>query len=387
MDSTNSNSKNNRRNIMIKQELTYWITLALMPKIWTKRKNEIYVNCFNHSPRITIIDLFENPSYWNELGLTDTEFEIFKDAHEQLANNSFIVEDLLSQGYDILPIHSKFYPKTLKDNLKTGAPTVIFTKGNKQLLQEPSIAIVGSRKADDISLRFTNNVAKKASAMNKIVVSGFAKGVDKQALDATLDSGGKSIIVLPQGIMTFASGFKQYYKAIAQGNVLVMSTFAPKAPWSKEFAMARNPIIYGMASDIFVAQSDEKGGTWSGVIDGLRKKRTIYVRWPEPNETNANIKLIEKGATAVDINGNEQKNITESLKQETEIFNSKIISILSGEPMTSKGIISKLNLDWSDAKLKKHLEKMQEIEKTKIKNRIYYKLKDYDSNFLAFKFE
>ena len=223
--------------------------------------------------------------------------------------------------------------------------------------------------------------------MNKIVVSGFAKGVDKQALDATLDSGGKSIIVLPQGIMTFASGFKQYYKAIAQGNVLVMSTFAPKAPWSKEFAMARNPIIYGMASDIFVAQSDEKGGTWSGVIDGLRKKRTIYVRWPEPNETNANIKLIEKGATAVDINGNEQKNITESLKQETEIFNSKIISILSGEPMTSKGIISKLNLDWSDAKLKKHLEKMQEIEKTKIKNRIYYKLKDYDSNFLAFKFE
>ena len=387
MDSTNSNSKNNRRNIMIKQELTYWITLALMPKIWTKRKNEIYVNCFNHSPRITIIDLFENPSYWNELGLTDTEIEIFKDAHEQLANNSFIVEDLLSQGYDILPIHSKFYPKTLKDNLKTGAPTVIFTKGNKQLLQEPSIAIVGSRKADDISLRFTNNVAKKASAMNKIVVSGFAKGVDKQALDATLDSGGKSIIVLPQGIMTFASGFKQYYKAIAQGNVLVMSTFAPKAPWSKEFAMARNPIIYGMASDIFVAQSDEKGGTWSGVIDGLRKKRTIYVRWPEPNETNANIKLIEKGATAVDINGNEQKNITESLKQETEIFNSKIISILSGEPMTSKGIISKLNLDWSDAKLKKHLEKMQEIEKTKIKNRIYYKLKDNDSNFLAFKFE
>ena len=25
---------------MIKQELTYWVTLALMPKIWNKRKNE-----------------------------------------------------------------------------------------------------------------------------------------------------------------------------------------------------------------------------------------------------------------------------------------------------------------------------------------------------------
>ena len=28
---------------MKKQELTYWVTLALMPKIWNKRKNEIFV--------------------------------------------------------------------------------------------------------------------------------------------------------------------------------------------------------------------------------------------------------------------------------------------------------------------------------------------------------
>ena len=45
---------------MNKQELTYWITLALIPKMWTKRKNEIYVNCFQHVPQISIIELFEN---------------------------------------------------------------------------------------------------------------------------------------------------------------------------------------------------------------------------------------------------------------------------------------------------------------------------------------
>ena len=47
---------------MNKQELTYWITLALIPKMWTKRKNEIYVNCFQHVPQISIIDLFEDSS-------------------------------------------------------------------------------------------------------------------------------------------------------------------------------------------------------------------------------------------------------------------------------------------------------------------------------------
>lgn len=377
---------------MTNQELTYWVTLALMPKIWNKRKNEIYINCFNHDPRISIIELFENSSFWNELGLTDTEIEIFKDAHDQLANNSFLVEDLLSQGYDILPIHSNDYPRALKNNLKTGAPTVIFTKGDKTLLQEQSIAIVGSRNADEVSLQFTDNVAKMASSLNKVVVSGFAKGVDKQALDSALENEGKSIIVLPQGIMTFSSGFKQYYKHIAQGRVLVMSSFAPKAPWTKEFAMARNSIIYGMASDIFVAQSDEKGGTWSGVIDGLRKKRTIYVRWPEKNETNANKILIQKGALSVNIHGNIYNPSIDDLKTDEQIeyesINAKLISILSsGRLFTLKEIFSKLDAKWSEAKIKKQLLSMPEIEKSKIKNRIYYCLKNRQSDMLVFKFE
>ena len=52
---------------MIKQELTYWVTLALIPKMWTKRKNEIYVNCFKHNPQISIIELFEDSSIWEEV--------------------------------------------------------------------------------------------------------------------------------------------------------------------------------------------------------------------------------------------------------------------------------------------------------------------------------
>lgn len=377
---------------MTNQELTYWVTLALMPKIWTRRKNEIYVRCFEHNPQISVIDLFEDRSCWDELLLTDEEKELFSAAYEQLPNNSFMVEDMLSQGYDILPIHCDEYPKILKKNLGKAAPTVIFIKGNKELLDESSIAIVGSRNADKISLQFTNNVAKRVSASNGVVVSGFAKGVDRQALNSALESGGKSIIVLPQGIMTFASGFKQYYKHIIQGHVLVMSSFAPKAPWSKEFAMARNPIIYGMASHIYVAQSDDKGGTWSGVMDGLRKNRTIYVRWPETGEKNANMQLIQKGAMSVDINGNIIKPDAENLKtekqKETEILNNKILKILSSvESCSSKDILIRLGIDWSDAKMKKYLESMPQIEKNKIKNRVFYSLKNRQSNTLALIFE
>lgn len=365
---------------MIKQELTYWVTLALIPRMWTKRKNEIYVNCFQHVPQISIIDLFENRSNWEIVGLNEVEKVQFEEAKSQLSNNSFLVEELMAQGYDILPITYEDYPKLLKENLKYNAPTVIYSKGNKSLLQEPSIAIVGSRNADAKSLSFTDNIAKKAVENNKVVVSGFAKGVDRQALDSAVGANGKSIIVLPQGIMTFGSGFKEYFKHITQGRVLVMSTFAPKAPWSVEFAMARNPIIYGMASEIFVAQSDSKGGTWSGVIDGLRKNRPIYVRYPEKNEKNANLLLIQRGAFAVDISGNsltlspEEQKTPEQLQKDK--LDSNIMSILNSVEMISvKEITSKLHLDWKGDKMKRYLENMQQVEKIKVKNRIFYRLK------------
>lgn len=365
---------------MIKQELTYWVTLALIPRMWTKRKNEIYVNCFQHDPQISIIDLFENRSNWEIVGLNEVEKVQFEEAKSQLSNNSFLVEELMAQGYDILPITHGDYPKLLKENLKYNAPTVIYSKGNKSLLQESSIAIVGSRNADAKSLSFTDNIAKKAVENNKVVVSGFAKGVDRQALDSAVGANGKSIIVLPQGIMTFGSGFKEYFKHITQGRVLVMSTFAPKAPWSVEFAMARNPIIYGMASEIFVAQSDSKGGTWSGVIDGLRKNRPIYVRYPEKNEKNANLLLIQRGAFAVDISGNsltlspEEQKTPEQLQKEK--LDSEIMSILNSvEMISAKEITSKLHLDWKGDKMKRYLENMQQVEKIKVKNRIFYRLK------------
>lgn len=375
----------------MRQELTYWITFSLIPRMWTKRKNEIYVNCYKHVPQISIIDLFEDSSKWDIVGLTECEKIQFEDAKKQLANNSFLTETLISQGYDILPITHDEYPKILKKNLKFNAPIVIYTKGNKSLLQEPSIAIVGSRKADNASLAFTDNVAKKGVSENKVIVSGFAKGVDRQALDSAIEANGKSIIVLPQGITTFSSGFKQYFKHIANGNVLVMSTFAPKAPWSVELAMARNPIIYGMAAEIYVAQSDEKGGTWSGVIDGLRKNRTIYVRFPEKDETNANLRLIQKGALAVDINGKGIQLNPEISKTKDELqaeeLESNILTLLNRvEKVSAKEIINHLNLDIKENTLKKHLEKMQNVEKIKIKNRIFFRIKGGTEQILLLDF-
>ena len=157
---------------------------------------------------------------------------------------------------------------------------------------------------------------------------------------------------------------------------MVLSTFHPKAVWSAGLAMARNPIIYGLADEIFVAESSEKGGTWSGVIDGLRKGRKIFVREPEPNEKNANILLIHKGAIAVDYNGvenantiySEQSTIT-SLVQEPLVsidnINDRILKVFNGRPLSAKEILDKAGLDWTTKKLTTLLQKMEEIQTVK----------------------
>ena len=92
------------------------------------------------------------------------------------------------------------YPKVLKENLKKDAPIVIYTKGNADLLNKNSIAIVGSRNCSKKSLDFADIIAKNAVVQKSVIVSGFAKGIDKQALDSALKYKGQSIIVLPQGI-------------------------------------------------------------------------------------------------------------------------------------------------------------------------------------------
>ncbi len=372
---------------MKKEEATYWIALAHLPRWGHLKINNLIIKFF-HENKITIEEFFHlNENDWkNQYLLDDKQVSDLNQAKSELASNAFLAESFFSQGFEIIPITSQEYSKTLKGNLKTSyAPAVLYVKGNKKILEEKSIAIVGSRDASESALKFTDNIAKLASSEFKVVVSGFAKGVDKQALDSAIQYNGQSIIVLPQGIMTFGSGFKNYYKKIIDGDVLVLSTFFPTAPWKAELAMARNPIIYGLADEIYVAESAEKGGTWSGVVDGLRKGRKIYVRKPEPNENNANNILIQKGAVPVDFNGIELSTIYKiptddqfALVPEPineEFLETKIRAAFYGRPLSAKELLKKLNLPWTSQKLKNYLDKLDFIETVKVNKSNLYKLK------------
>ncbi|MFQ5584979.1 MAG: DNA-processing protein DprA, partial [Calditrichia bacterium] len=345
--------------------------LAHLPKWRTEKINRLIVEIL-HDSGISFEEFFKlDPAAWQEeFHLNTREIKDLLAAQTELPNYSFLSESLLEQGFELIPINSREYSSTLKQNLKLKyAPPLLYIKGNKKLLQEDSVAIVGSRKASATALEFTTRIAEICAKNYQVVVSGFAKGVDKTALDATLKVHGHSIIVLPQGIMTFGSGFKKYYSQIIEGDVLVLSTFHPKTPWSVGLAMARNVYIYGLAGTIYVAESHTKGGTWSGVVDGLRKGRKIFVRLPLPGENNSNDILIQKGAVPVDMNGRVVEYV------HTDNFEERLKKVLSVTPLTANQIIEKLQLDYSARHLTNLLKKMDFVVREKRNSKFFYYLK------------
>ncbi len=352
------------------QQYAYWMALAHLPQWRTEKINRLIVDILQEK-KITFAEFFslDKNDWQNEFDLNQKELINLDAAKTELPNYSFLVEDLLNQGFELIPFSYNEYSPILKNNLKLKySPPLLDVKGNKNLLKEPSIAIVGSRKATDVSLKFTKNVAQNAVKNFEVVVSGFAKGVDRTSLEETLKAHGRSIIVLPQGIMTFASGFKKYYSQIIDGDILVVSTYHPRAPWSVGLAMGRNVYIYGLAEKIFVAESDSKGGTWSGVIDGLKKGREIYVRVADKNEDNANNLLIMKGAIPLDNNGKVEHH------EELENFEAKVKSILTS-PLSAQEIKEKAQFDIDTRKLSKLLYELSFITTEKKNGKKIFKPK------------
>jgi len=354
-----------------RKEYPYWMALSHLPKWGNERINRLIIEIL-HNKKISFHEFFSlgEKELKNEFKLSANQINDIESIKLELPNYSFLAENLLEQGFQLIPLNSKDYSEILKYNLKTkDTPPLLYVKGNIKLLNENTIAIVGSRKASDISLEFTKNIAKKCAENYEVVVSGFAKGVDKIALDTTLEYNGHSIVVLPQGILTFGSGIRKYYKKIIAGDVLILSTYHPKSPWSVGLAMNRNTYIYGLAKTIYVAEADSKGGTWNGVIDGLKKGRQVFIRKPELNENNANNMLILQGAIAVDLFG-------KPIVTTYNIVEERLKQILSKGQLTVKSINDQLDIEIDQKNLQRLLSNLSFVDSKLIKRRKYYYLKN-----------
>ena len=171
-------------------DITYIVSLSHLGGMTISTKNTVML--YLHEDKIRIDEFFnyDSQTLYNDFSLNDKQIENLKKCKEDLPRVALIIENLKQKGIEITSlISSDHYPSRLFKNLRyKHSPTIIYTYGNIDLFNEPSIAVVGSRNASDISLEFTDMICKKAATKMQVVVSGFAKGVDRKSLDSILEA-------------------------------------------------------------------------------------------------------------------------------------------------------------------------------------------------------
>lgn len=155
------------------------------------------------------------------------------------------------------------YPLILRKRLGLDAPGCLWMKGDLELLKKPTIALVGSRDLRGPNRKFAREVGVQAARQGFVLVSGNAKGADSAAQSACLEAGGCVISVVADALTEHPQ----------EQNVLYISEQDYDAPFSVFRALHRNHTIHAWGEVTLIAQCTmEKGGTWDGTVQNLRKR-------------------------------------------------------------------------------------------------------------------
>lgn len=210
-----------------------------------------------------------------------------------------------------ITIENDIYPQKLKEI--TNPPKQLYLEGNVKLLNENSIAIIGSRNCSENGKQLTRKFAYELSKQGLIIISGMAKGIDTIAHEETINAKCKTIAVLGSGFHNiFPKENSALYKKILEKDGLIISEYAPEIQAQSKQFLERNRIISGLSIGVLVIEAGYRSGTSVTAKIAKKQNRKVFVLPHEINDkygigTN---KLIQKGAILV----TSTKDIVENFK-------------------------------------------------------------------------
>lgn len=185
---------------------------------------------------------------------------------------------------------SDAYPRRIYQALGQESPGCLWYKGDLSILQMPAISLVGSRDLNPDNQRFAQEIGRQAALQGYALVSGNARGADREAQNACLRAGGKVISVVADSLAAQS----------ARENVLYISEEDFDAEFSAARALSRNRCIHSLGQMTFVAQCGyQKGGTWDGTVKNLRFSYSPVFCYADGSP--AQQLLADMGASAVEL--------------------------------------------------------------------------------------
>lgn len=257
---------------------------------WSKLAENLFQN--DLTPK-AIFDVSTN-NIKKKLNLPDETVERIERLLSRSGQFGVEMSSLNNKGIFTLTKLDKEYPSIYRTKLKKQAPPVLYYSGNLLLLNNKGVSIVGSRDIDQAGIEFTEKLSERCTNDGLNIISGGARGVDSIAEKKANESDGTTVIILADS-MDRKIRNKDTRDAIIRNQSLILSPFRPDMPFQTYAAMERNKYVYALANFVVVVSSDyNKGGTWSGATENLRKSWVpMFVRKAD-NVPQGNIKLLMK---------------------------------------------------------------------------------------------
>ncbi len=173
-----------------------------------------------------------------------------------------------------ITIEDSRYPSRLRD-IKN-PPQELYYRGNLDLLNRRSIAIVGSRKTTAYGRAVSRRFARDLAQNHVTVISGMALGVDTCAHEGALEQPGSTIAVLGCGIGVDYPAANRSLKKKIQDTGLVLSEFDPDFSGSKYSFPLRNRIISGLSRGVIVTEAGVNSGALITANWAMEQGKNVY---------------------------------------------------------------------------------------------------------------
>ncbi|MGD8630832.1 MAG: DNA-processing protein DprA [Gammaproteobacteria bacterium] len=249
------------------ETLIDWLTLYHAPGIGPASYHQL----LEHFPDPADI-LNAASGQLRQFGLPDSSIDALRQP-----DSTAIERDLEWQakpGNRILTCRDPDYPALLQEI--SNPPPLLYIHGNVEVLQEPQLAMVGSRNPTAAGRQTAVDFARHLSAAGLVITSGLALGIDSAGHQGALDAGAPTIAVMGTGLdRVYPAGNRDLARRIAGVGVLV-SEFPPGTPPRAEHFPRRNRIISGLSLGTLVVEAAIRSGSLISARYALEQGREVF---------------------------------------------------------------------------------------------------------------
>lgn len=173
----------------------------------------------------------------------------------------------------VIPRWDERYPERLLQ--LHDPPLVLFARGRLALLENTTVAIVGTRRATQHGLDAAHLMASGVARFGVTVVSGMALGIDTAAHRGALSVHGGTVGVLGAGVdVPYPPSGEALHEQVARHGLL-LSEFLPGTPPDRSNFVRRNRIIAALAQAVLVVEAPAKSGALTTVEHALDLNREV----------------------------------------------------------------------------------------------------------------